>query len=546
MGLRRWSILAVLTGVFVVLAAACGGDDPTPTPTPTPTATPKLEPTATPTTAPTKYGGTLHFAERGGIVNLDLSQTGVSPTEALLKPVYSTVLTYKDEPDDMTIVGDLAESWEWTGPKSLKLTLHKGIKWQNVSPVNGRELTADDVVFGLKRIGTDKPTFRNRAHIQHIERYEVQDPYNLVLHLKAPVAAFPSLLANPWNVIYPKELSDQEGDVIRTAAAGSGPYILKNFTPDVRYRSEFNPDYFRGRPFIDALDYEIIKDQATHVAAFKSGRIDITFCCGGWNITIPQARDIKQTMPGATVFELPNVNLYMGPFNTRKPPFDDVRVRKAFMHAINVQQIIDVVELGEAVQVAPLPRIGAAWSLTQADLPKYDLDLARSLLADAGLADGFEVDFIFPEWMEQHLSIIQQNLKPLNITLKPRLMEFSAYLAASNEGNFDVTISTWFGTIEPQDFMSTYYCIQCGRNWPGHNDQVLEPLIAQQAAELDPAKRARILVDIQKRLLDQQYWVWLMQNSIRQATSARLHGYKMPYDWWANMGHAHQFWLDPQ
>ena len=134
-------------------------------------------------------------------------------------------------PSDMTLKGDLAESWQsdsayrvWT------FKLRQGVKWQNVAPLNGRELTAADVKYCFEayaKEGVQTFTF------QEIEGMETPEKHTLRVHLKAPNTLFPQNVAEFIAVIFPREILEEDGD-LKKRLVGTGPYILKEHTRKVR------------------------------------------------------------------------------------------------------------------------------------------------------------------------------------------------------------------------------------------------------------------------------------------------------------------------
>ncbi|HEX9125754.1 MAG TPA: ABC transporter substrate-binding protein, partial [Methylomirabilota bacterium] len=150
---------------------------------------------------------------------------------------------------DLALKGDLAESWQ--GSPDFRIwtfKLRKGVKWQNVPPLNGRELVAADIKYcyeAYAKEGVQSFTF------QEIEGMETPDKYTLRIHLKTPNTMFPQNLAEPVSVIFSREVLEEDGD-LKKRLIGTGPYILKEHTRKVRAVLARNPDYFdQGRPYID-------------------------------------------------------------------------------------------------------------------------------------------------------------------------------------------------------------------------------------------------------------------------------------------------------
>ena len=156
---------------------------------------------------------------------------------------------------DLTLKGDLAESWEGSADYRVwTFKLRQGVKWHNVPPLNGRELVAADIKYcyeAYAKEGVQSFTF------QEIEGMETPDKYTVRIHLKTPNTMFPQNLAEAVTVIFPREVLEEDGD-LKKRMIGTGPFILKEHTRKVRAVLARNPDYFdKGRPYIDEYHHPL-------------------------------------------------------------------------------------------------------------------------------------------------------------------------------------------------------------------------------------------------------------------------------------------------
>ena len=205
-------------------------------------------------TKPPKRGGTLTRASSWDppVIDPRLTQSIGLYQFAALTSNRLVRYVFPDEAsgtNDLTLKGDLAESWQ-SSPDSRMWTfkLRQGVKWHNLPPLNGRELTAADIKYCFEayaKEGVQSFTFRE------IEGMETPDKYTLRVHLNTPNVFFPQNVAEPVTVIFPREVLEEDGD-LKKRLIGTGPYILKEHTRKVRVVLTRNPDYFeRGRPSID-------------------------------------------------------------------------------------------------------------------------------------------------------------------------------------------------------------------------------------------------------------------------------------------------------
>src|SRR5262249_48140230 len=314
--------------------------------------------------------------------------------------------------NDLTLKGDLAESWQGSPDQRVwTFTLRRGVKWQNVPPVKGRELTAADVKYCFEQYakeGVQTFTF------QEIEAMETPDSHTLRVHLKTPNALFPQNVAEPVAIIFAHEVLEEDGD-LKKRLIGTGPYILKEHTRKVRVVLQRNPDYFEtGRPYVDEYVILSTPDSATRTAAFRTGQSDFHL------VQSPsEVEAVHKTNAGALVQALtPSITPFGLTLAQDRPPFNDVRIRRALSMAIDRQKQVDTVFEGHGLLTAGVPWIyyqdakptakdlGTWWQYRPAE--------AKKLLAEAGHPNGFETTLFYYEYypqMTSQVQLVQQDLK---------------------------------------------------------------------------------------------------------------------------------------
>src|SRR2546425_1213105 len=294
--------------------------------------------------------------KRGGILRVrgydpphfDPHQTLNFKTNNTLSFVHAKLVRHKVgagvTPGSFVVEPDLAERWEEPDDRTVVFYLRKGVRWQNKPPVNGRELIAEDVKFTYDRFLTEKAN-PLRYLLDPVDRVEVVDRYTVRFRLKEPFVWLVSVLANPTGTwIVPREAVEKYGDLKRPESAiGAGPFILERYEPNVKATYRRNPDYFRSPlPWVDGVEWIVMEDESVQLAAYSTGQID----AAGWHQWVVRQQDLpglKKRRPDLMYQDfLSNVThgIYM---RTDKPPFNDVRVRRAISHGINRQAIIDAV-----------------------------------------------------------------------------------------------------------------------------------------------------------------------------------------------------------
>src|SRR6266849_8111112 len=331
--------------------------------------------------------------------------------------------------NDLTLRPDLAESWQAsTDARVWTFKLRQGVKWHNVPPLNGRELVAADVKYCFEayaKEGVQSFTF------QEVEAIETPDKYTVRIHLKTPNVLFPQNVAEPITVLFSREVLEEDGD-LKKRMIGTGPYLLKEHPRKVKIVLARNPDYWdKGRPYLDEYTIFSTPDDATRKAAFRSGQSDII-----WLASPSEVETVRKTTPAAAVQEIKNV---LAPFGLAlaqdKPPFNDVRVRRAISMAIDRQKQVDTVFEGHGMLGWGVPyiyyqdrpptaaQLGPWWQFRPAD--------AKKLLAEAGHPNGFETTLFYYEYypqMTSQVQLVQQDLKKnLNINVKITKLDYTRY-----------------------------------------------------------------------------------------------------------------------
>jgi peptide/nickel transport system substrate-binding protein len=406
---------------------------------------------------------------------------------------------------DLTLKGDLAESWQSNADARVwTFKLRQGVKWQNLPPLNGRELVAADVKHCFEayaKEGVQAFTF------QEIEAIETPDRYTLRVHLKTPNTLFAHNVAEPVTVIFAREVLEEDGD-LKKRLIGTGPYILKEHTRKVRVVLTRNPDYFdRGRPYIDEYVILSTPDAATRKAAFRTGQSDIL-----WVASLSEVEAIQKTNPSAVVQEVKNT---LAPFGLAlaqdRAPFNDLRVRRAISMAIDRQKQVDTVFEGHGMLGWGVPyiyyqdkpptaaQLGPWWQFRPAE--------ARRLLAEAGHPNGFETTLFYYEYypqMTSQVQLVQQDLKKhLNINVKITKLDYTTYYGRYVDGQWD-GMAWGFQSghaVGLDERTYVYMHSKSTKNFFRVNDPMIDELVTKLRQTPDRTEQRAIA----KRVVDREY-----------------------------------------
>jgi peptide/nickel transport system substrate-binding protein len=473
-------------------------------------------------TKPPKRGGTMARASAWDPPVIDPRLTQSVGLFQFAGLVCNRLLRYRftDEAtgtNDFTLGGDLAESWEANSDHRVwTFKLRHGVKWQNVAPLNGRELVAADVKYcfdAYAKEGVQSFTFRE------IEGMETPDKYTLRVHLKTPNVLFAQNVAEHVAIIFPRGVLEEDGD-LKKRMIGTGPYLLKEHTRKVKIVLARNPDYWdKGRPYIDEYTILSTPDAATRLAAFRSGQSDMI-----WLASPSEVETVRKTTPAAVVQEIKNV---LAPFGLAlaqdKPPFNDVRVRRAISMAIDRQKQVDTVFEGHGI-----PGWGVPYIYYQDKMPtlaqlgpwvQYRPAEAKKLLAEAGHPNGFESTLFYYEYwpqMTSQVQLVQQDLKRnLNINVKITKQDYTSYYGRYVDSKWDgMAWGFQSGHAVGLDERTYHYLhSKSTKNFFRVSDPVIDELVTKLRQTPDRAEQRAIAKKVVDREFDQVLRMWMPYDS---------------------------------
>jgi peptide/nickel transport system substrate-binding protein len=473
-----------------------------------------------------KRGGIFHVRHHVQPVHFDPHQTIAFPTMMALSYCMSRLVKVKAGPaivpGTLPIEGDLAESWTQPNDTTYVFKLRKGVRWHQKPPVNGRELTAEDVKYTYERFLTIKGN-GNRPVLEQIDRIDVIDPHTVRFVLKEPFAWFLDSMASTATWIIAKEAVEKFGDMkTPQAVIGTGPWMLERYDPGVRLTYVRNPSYFLpGLPYADGVDVAIDTDPSAAFASFITGRYDF----GPEYGFVVRRSDLDVAMQKMPKLQTRDYIVVFGGITWMKldqEPFKDVRVRRALAMASNWREVLETNAWSQG-KGAPNPAIPAAlkeWSIPIDQLPPegrrlYEPDIpgAKRLLAEAGLPNGFKSPFettagYGPDYMDA-VQIGLKNWKAAGLDIELKLKEYGAFVSTTIYGKFEKMAGGLTGaTVDADAFVSRIYVPGQPLNAGGVDDPKVTEMIRLQRRTFDVAKRRDILWDLQRYLSQQSYYLY--------------------------------------
>ncbi len=444
--------------------------------------------------------------------------------------VFNGLIKYNER---LEIVGDLAESWTVSEDGlTLTFTLRPNVRWQDGAP-----LTAEDVRFTYEKLIDPTVHTPFSSSYELVESVEVLDARTIRVRYQEPFA--PALESWMMGVI-PKHLLEHE-DVNTTPLLrrpiGTGPYRFIRWKTGELIELRANSDYFEHRPHIDRYLYRIIPDQATLFLELLTLGVDMT------GLTPLQYR--RQTNTPVIErryqqFRYPSFGFTYVGYNLQDSRFADVRVRRAFDHAIDKQAIIDGVLYGlGAVATGPYPK--ESWAYDPSIQPRArDLEAARQLLAEAGWQDrdgdgwldkdGQPFRFTLTtnqgnEVRRQVCEIVQQQLKALGIDVKVKIIEWSTFVHEFiDKRRFEAILLGWSLSRDPDqyDLFHSTKTKEGEYNFVGYANPEVDRLLEQGRRIFDQQARAAIYHQVHRHLHEDQPYTFLYVPDALPIVSSRF------------------------
>jgi len=473
-----------------------------------------------------RRGGVLLAAIGADAPSLDPHQEQTFATLQPVAPLYSTLLQI-DPYSYPNVIGDLATEWN-ISPDGLTYTfkLRQGVRFHDGSP-----LTSADIKASYDKILWPPPGVRSiRApHYAAVATVEAPDASTVVFKLKYPSASILLNLASPWNVIFPKKYLDKDPNYFKNNAIGSGPFKLKNYTRGSTFEGERNADYFvKDRPYLDGYKFYISTETSVRAAAIRSGRAYIEFR------HLPSA-DVdairKQLGDKVVIQQTPFVINFGIAINNTVKPFTDVRVRKALTLGIDRYTGGKVLlPLTGLRDVGGLTRPGTEWAIPPAELEQLpgfwrDADKSRAeakrLLAEAGYPNGFKVVLknrnVKLPYQDLAVYVIQEWRK-IGIEAEHRPLETATWYAdGRDKGNFELMVFPFGAFVDDPDQLLAPFITAGPQNWARFSNPGIDDLYARQARALDPAERRKLVIQLQKIVLENAYHLpglWWSRNVV--------------------------------
>ena len=505
---------------------------------PTPTAKSKLtsDPIATlfatitsatpkPTIRPPKNlerGGTLRFAVPEGPPHTDPHLTVSS---GLLTwgtgQSYSRLFKFDLNNGSPVVVCDLCSSWTLSTPITLNIKLRGDINWQDIPPLNGRTVTAQDIVFSLKRQATNE--YPNASLLSSVAEFTAIGDSDIVIRLLTPDSEILEKLADSHSRIVAPEVVKANGDLRRGPTIGSGPWITTESQADMT-RLIVNPSYYGDIPYLDGLDIQVMPGQGTRVAGMRSKILDVAQA--DWSLISDATEKFEEIEWIGISNSAAGIEIAM---NTARSPIDRQDVRKAMMLAWDplIADLMqeDATENEDYPSISlGLPLLNPDWQLSTTDLGNRfnDPKQASTILSSTEGVPPEGLTIKVGEYGSEYIDMAQHMVEELTSAgIQTKLERVSTRTFGDEvwvNGNYDIFVGAPLPISSTTGYLFAIHHSDGPWNTTGYSNPEIDRLITAQAEEYRPDKRAEILLEIQQKILDgshrfiikkrSTYWMW--------------------------------------
>jgi ABC-type transport system substrate-binding protein len=497
---------------------------PAPTPPPAePTPPPVVEPTPPPAEPPAAPQ-TLTIASGTDIESMHIHKVTASPSFSVLEHIYETLYYMNPEGE---LIPLLAESLPEAGDEEFTfiVRLRQGIEFTDGTPFNADAVKANlDWVLELD----NGASFR--FIIDRIQEVTVVDEYTVQLTLNDDFAPLGAHLAHGGVAMISPAALEQGVDYLLANAVGTGPYVLQNRQPGEQITLTRNPDYWGDAPAIETLVFRVIPEDGARIVEIEAGTVDVA-------VRIPPAEAARLAAnPNIEIDETPGLRTIYIFFNVTEEPFTDVRVRQAVNYAVDVEGIVQALFDG-AARVSDAPIAPAVFGYSQQQPYSRDVDRARELLREAGIAEGTTVVLYHPtgRYIQDALvaDAVRSQLREVGLNVELRTIEWTQYVPhvrrPAPENDVQFAMLGW-GTVTVDADYGLYALFHTSQHPPGFNgafysDPEVDRLLDEARTNMNVEERRQLYEQAIAIIWEDAPWLFLYSEIQLTAIRTNVEGF---------------------
>ena len=503
-----------------------------------------------------KAGGTLRVFHRDNPPSASIHEEATISTVMPFMSVYNNLVVFdtktkQNSPD--RIVPDLATEWAWNADgTNLTFKLRDGVKWHD-----GKPFSSADVKCTWDMLASPESKLRKnprKSWWANIKEVTVNGEREVTFHLARPQPSLLTMLAGGMSPVYPCHVPPAQ---MRTKPIGTGPFKFAELRQNESMKVVRNPDYWKpGRPYLDAIEFTIIPNRATSILAFAAGKFDLTFTA---DLAAPQLKDLKAQAPWAVCELLPTntqANLLV---NRDKPPFDDARIRKAMVLAIDRNAFAEIIGQGNnRLGGSLLPPPEGRWGMPPdflATVAGYGANTeksreeGRTLMRELGYGADKPLRVKLstrniPSYRDQAVILID-HLKQVYIEGELEPLDTAVWYNRMARKDYTVGLNVQGVGIDDPDvvFFETFGC-GSERNYTNYCNPETQKLFEQQSRMPDNEARHQLVWEIDKKLQEDGARPVIQHNWAATCWRPELKGVNLSVNSIYNHWRFEDVWLD--
>lgn len=452
---------------------------------------------------------TLIIASGTDIENTNIHAVTSSPSFSVLEHIYEPLFSMSEEG---VLEPLLADSIEAITDNTYVIELKEGISFTDGTPFNAEAVKANlDWV-----LDTDNgAAFRFLLVVAgQAPEIEVVDEYTLQITTPIPFAPLPAHLSHGALAMVSPAALEQGADFLASNAIGTGPYVLSNWARAEEVVLTRNADYWGEMPAIETLIFKVVQEDGARIIEIESGTVDVA-------VRIPPAEIPRlQANPDLEVVITPGLRTIYIFFNVTQEPFDDVRVRQAVNYAVDVQAIVDNLFEGAAL-VSEAPFASPIFGFSGQTPYARDVERARELLAEAGVAEGTQVVLYHPtgRYVQDALvaDAVRAQLREVGLEVELRTLEWPQYVPhvrrPAPENDIQFAMLGWGTPTMDADYalFALFHSSEVppGFNGSFYNNPEVDALLELGRSTLDQDARQAAYADAIAKIWEDAPWLFL-------------------------------------
>jgi len=467
---------------------------------------------------------TIVVGMKNDIMTLDPAMHRDRETETVIRNMFDGLVT---RTTDMEIVPEIAESWEAVTPTEWVFKIRKGITFHN-----GEKLDADDVVFTFERLITegaiDGQTSPRKGLLGPLEKVEKVDEYTVKFILSEPWPVLLRML--PHQQIVPKDYIEEKGNqYFAEHPVGAGPFKFVSGNLKEEIVMERYEDYYGGSPDLPPVGptpakrvvFKIMPETSSRVAALQRGEANII------QAVPPSLVSQLESDPNVKVKTCTGTRVHFIAMNTSKPPFDDVRVRRAMNYAVDMDEIVETILGGNGYALAG-PLLPMAFGYNDELKPYgYDPEKAKQLLKEAGYENGFNLVIDCREDKKEIAEAVASQLRKIGIDASVRVWDWGVLKPKALKGERKMVVADWGNsTLDPYGILNPQFITNDRGNYAVYSNSRVDELLKTAASIADQEKRKALYKEAQQIIYDDAPWIFGYGTNVIEACTANVENWE--------------------